>query len=95
LKRMGEFGPTQKELDNARSYLIGSFALRFDTNSKIASQLLWIYQEDLGIDYVEKRNAMIEALTIDDVKRVANRLLNVDNLIVTVVGKPKMPPSRG
>jgi zinc protease len=94
LKRMSEFGPTQKELDNARSYLIGSFALRFDTNSKIASQLLWIYQEDLGIDYIEKRNAMIDALTIDDVKRVANRLLNVDNLIVTVVGKPKMPPSR-
>jgi zinc protease len=89
LKRMAEEGPTEAEFANAKSYLIGSFPLRFDTNAKIASQLLWMLQEDMGIDYVDKRNALIEAVTIEDVKRVAKRLLTVDDLIVTVVGRPK------
>ena len=89
LKRMAEDGPTPTELANAKSYLTGSFALRFDTNAKIANQLLWMLQEEMGIDYVEKRNALVDAVALDDVKRAAKRLLTVDDLIVTVVGKPK------
>lgn len=95
LKRMADDGPTPTELANAKSYLTGSFALRFDTNAKIANQLLWMLQEDMGIDYVEKRNGLVEAVTLDDVKRVAKRLLKVDDLIVTVVGKPKGLAPRG
>ena len=91
---MATEGPTPAELDNAKKYLIGSYPLRFDTNAKIASQLLGILQDDLGIDYVDKRNGLIEAVTIDDAKRVAARLFKTDNLIVTIVGKPKNLPSR-
>jgi zinc protease len=94
LKRLAAEGPTPAELDNAKKYLIGSYPLRFDTNAKIASQLLGILQDDLGIDYVDKRNGLIEAVTIDDAKRVAARLFKTDNLIVTIVGKPKNLPSR-
>ncbi len=57
LKRFASEGPTEKELRDAKDYLTGSFALRFDSNAKIANQLLWIQQEDLGIDYVDSRNA--------------------------------------
>jgi zinc protease len=88
LKRMATEGPSAADLEGAKKYLIGSFPLRFDTNAKIASQLLAFKQEDLGIDYVDKRNAQIEAITLDDLKRVAKNLLQADNLIVTVVGKP-------
>ena len=49
LKRIAAEGPTETELANAKSYLTGSFALRFDSNAKIANQLLWILQEDLGL----------------------------------------------
>jgi zinc protease len=94
LKRMAAEGPTAEELANAKSYLTGSYALRFDTNAKIANQLLGILQEDLGIDYVERRNKEIEAVTLDDIKRVSQRLLDPDNLIITVVGKPKGLQSR-
>jgi zinc protease len=88
LKKMADNGPTPADLEGAKQYLTGSYALRFDTNSKIASQLLGLLQEDFGADYVEKRNKIIEAITMDDVKRVAKRLLKPDGLIVTIVGKP-------
>jgi len=88
LRRMAEHGPTPEELADAQQYLTGSYALRFDTSTKIASQLLWIQVEELGIDYVDKRNGLIDAITIDDIKRVAKKLLKPDSLIVTIVGRP-------
>jgi zinc protease len=88
LKKMADEGPSPADLEGAKQYLTGSYALRFDTNSKIASQLLGLLQEGFGADYVEKRNKIIEAITMDDVKRVAKRLLKPDGLIVTIVGKP-------
>ena len=96
LKRMADLGPTDKELDGAKSNLTGSFALRFDTNAKIAAQLMYFLAEDLGIDYVDRRNAEIDAVSLDAVKRVAKRLLIDDNLFITVVGKPVgLPPGKG
>jgi zinc protease len=89
LRRMAEGGPTPEELQNAKDYLTGSFALRFDTNAKIANQLLGFLFEGYGIDYIDKRNALVNAVTLQDVKRVASRLLKADELIVTVVGKPQ------
>ncbi|MGQ0457854.1 MAG: M16 family metallopeptidase [Hyphomicrobium sp.] len=88
LKKMAENGPSQADLDAAKSYLTGSYALRFDTNSKIATQLLGLMQEGFGPDYIETRNTLIEAVSMDDVKRVAKRMLDADGLIVTIVGKP-------
>jgi zinc protease len=88
LARFAADGPTEKELADAKSYLTGSFALRFDSNAKIANQLLWIQQEELGLDYVDRRNGEIEAVTLADVKRVAKRLFDGKDLIVTIVGRP-------
>ncbi len=88
LKRMASDGPTQTELDNAKSYLTGSYALRFDTNAKIANELLGLKVDNLGIDYINKRNLEIDAVSMADTKRVAAKLLQVNDLIVTVVGKP-------
>ena len=89
LQRMASEGPSAEDLENAKRYLVGSYALRFDTSAKIAAQLLGIKEEGLGIDYVERRNALVEAVTLDDVKSVAARLLQPENLIVTIVGKPE------
>ncbi|MEW6449358.1 MAG: pitrilysin family protein [Pseudomonadota bacterium] len=88
VRKMGAEGPTAEELAKAKSYLKGSYALGFDTSAKIASQLLYLQIEDLGIDYISKRDAMIDAVTLADTKRVAKRLAE-GGLFVTVVGKPK------
>ena len=83
-KRMAADGPTQEELDKAKAYLTGSYAIAFDTSSKIAGQLVQIQLDKLGIDYPEKRNAMIEAVTLADATRVAKRLLDTKMLTVVV-----------
>jgi zinc protease len=93
LKRLAEQGPTEQELADAKSYLTGAYALRFDSSSSIANQLLWIQIEDLGIDYINKRNELIEAVTMADIKRVAKRLIDADHLITTIVGKPVQAPA--
>ena len=91
LERIAEQGPTAEELESAKAYLTGAYPLRFESSSSIASQLLWIQIEDLGIDYVDRRNALVEAVTMDDIRRVAKRLLAPDRLITTIVGKPVEP----
>jgi zinc protease len=82
-------GPTEEELEEARTYLTGSYPLGFDSNTGIANRLLSIQQDDLGIDYVNRRNELIEAVTLEDARRVARRLIDPDRLVVTVVGQPE------
>ncbi len=89
LERVAEEGLTEAELRTAKDYLIGSFALRFDTSGKIAQQLLAIQEDNLGMDYIDRRNGEIEAITVADIKRVAKRLMEPKNLIVTVAGTPE------
>jgi zinc protease len=85
--RMANEGPSVDELKYAKDYLTGSYALRFDTSSKIASQLLWIQVEGLGMDYIEQRNDMIDAVTTEQIKTVAKRLLDGERLRFVVVGQ--------
>ena len=89
LEQVAREGLSDNELRTAKDYLIGSFALRFDTSAKIAQQLLAIQLDNLGIDYIDRRNGQVEAITVDDIKRVAKRLMEPKNLIVTVAGAPE------
>ncbi|MCA3563709.1 MAG: insulinase family protein [Methylocystis sp.] len=89
IARMGSDGPTEEELDKAKRYLIGSYALRFDTSTKIASHLTSMQVDDLGIDYTDKRNSLFEAVTLEDARRAARRLLLPGQMLVTVAGKPQ------
>jgi zinc protease len=93
IARMASEGPTEDELAKAKAYLKGSYALNFDTSSKIANTLLHIRLDDLGIDYINKRNSLIDAVTIADAQRAAKRL-GAGGMLVTVVGRPKGVTSR-
>jgi zinc protease len=94
IRRLAEDGPTEEELAKSKSFLTGSYALSFDTSSKIAAQLVQIQREGLGIDYIDRRNSLVEAVTMADVKRVARRLLDA-GMLVTVVGRPQVVPAKG
>ncbi|MFQ5785133.1 MAG: M16 family metallopeptidase [Alphaproteobacteria bacterium] len=88
IARLRDEGASADELADAKTYLTGSFALRLDTNDKIAGLLVGIQLEDLGIDYIDRRNDYIEAVTRDDVNRLARTLLKPEDLEIVVVGKP-------
>ena len=81
-------GLTEQELADTKTYLTGSYPLRFDGNSNIASILVGMQMEGLPIDYAVTRNAKIEAVTMDDIRRVAQRLYQPDALHFVVVGQP-------
>jgi zinc protease len=89
LGKLQTAGITASELGDAKTYLTGSFALRFDTNAKIARQLLTYAMQGKGLDYVDKRNKEVEAVTLADVNRAAKRLLDPSRLVVVMVGKPQ------
>ena len=87
--RMATEGPTPEELDDAKRFLTGSFPLRFSSSDNIASILVAIQMDDLGIDYLDRRNSLIEAVTLDDVRRVARDFLNPESLHFVVAGQPE------
>lgn len=88
LRTMREQGPTEAELADAKTYLTGSFPLQLDSTAGIAGILVQVQLDRLGIDYLDRRNAFIEAVTLDQVKAVSRRLLDPGALAVVVVGKP-------
>ncbi len=87
--KMAETGVTQEELDAAKTYLTGAYPLRFDGNSRIASIMVGMQMQGLPIDYITTRNDKVEAVTLEDVNRVARELLDPEGLRYVVVGKPE------
>ena len=85
LKRMAEAGPTAEELERAKKYIKGSYAIsNLDTSGKIASVLVAIQKSNLGLDYLDKRAEYIESVTLDDARRMAAKLFGGETTIITV-----------
>jgi len=87
-RRMAEAGPSETEVHDAKTYLTGSFPLRFSSSGRISGMLAGMQLHHLGIDYLERRNGLIEAVTLEDARRVAARLYDADKLTVVVIGRP-------
>ncbi|MCE8007251.1 pitrilysin family protein [Aestuariivita sp.] len=87
--RMAEAGVTAEELDAAKTYLTGAYPLRFDGHGRIASIMTGMQLQGLGVDYITTRNAKVEAVTVEDIARVAARVMQPDNLHFVVVGQPE------
>ena len=86
--RMAREGVGEDELDAAKRYLNGAFPLRLDSTRSIARMLVGLQENRLGIDYIERRSSLIGAVTAEDIRRVARRLLSPDKLAVVIVGSP-------
>jgi zinc protease len=85
IRKMADEGPTQAELDAAKKYLIGAYAINnLDSSSAIASTLVELQLQDLGIDYMNRRAGLINAVTLEDTKAAAKKLLTVDPAILIV-----------
>ena len=87
LNAMRDTPVTREEFDDAKSYLIGSFPLRLDSNTKLLNMMAMMQGEGLGVDYMDRWPARIAAVTFDDVQRVAKRVLVADDMVLSVVGQ--------
>ena len=88
-QRLATEGITAEELAATKTYMTGSYPLRFDGNDEIADILVGMQMDGFPIDYPATRNAKVEAVTLDDVKRVAARLLVPEKLHFVVAGQPE------
>ncbi len=89
IRRIREEPVTERELSDAKDYLIGSFPLRLDTNRRVASFLVQVEFYRLGVDYPERYSGLIQKVTREDVERVAKQYLQPEKLIIVVVGNQK------
>jgi zinc protease len=81
-------GPSDDELQKAKDYLIGSYALGFDTSTKIAHTLAQIAFEGLGIDYIGRRNGLVGAVTQADIRKAAERIFGDGKMLTVIAGRP-------
>ncbi|MCA8901750.1 MAG: insulinase family protein [Hyphomonas sp.] len=82
-------GMTEEELADAKAYLTGSYPLGFDSNAKIASQMMGVRQDEMGIDYFDRRNSLVNAVTLDDINRIAKEYLDPSKSLFIAVGMPE------
>ncbi|MCB1397160.1 MAG: insulinase family protein [Rhodobacter sp.] len=81
-------GITEDDLERIKTYLTGAYPLRFDGNESIAQILASMQFQQYGIDYVNVRNDLVRAVTLEDIQRVARRLAQPEALQFVVVGQP-------
>lgn len=89
LKKMTSVAPSAKELEDAKSYLIGSLPLSLTSTDKISGLLLALKLDGLPVDYLDQRNLAIQRVTLEDVQRLAAKVLKPENLTIILVGKPE------
>jgi zinc protease len=89
MERIQKEPVSDKELEGAKKYLIGSFPLRLDTQGKLASFLIQVEYYGLGLDYPQKYPSLIRSVTSEDVLRVAKTYLHPERYILVVVADLK------
>ena len=89
IAKLAAEGPSADELDKAQKYLIGSYALRFDTSTKIAGNLVSLQLDGHPVEFLDERNGKIAAVTLEDTLRVARRLFQGKKLLVAAAGRPE------
>lgn len=91
--KMATTGVTEAELEQAKTYLTGAYPLRFDGNAEIAGILVGMQSVGLPTDYVANRNDYINAVTLEEINRVASELYDPNGLHFVVVGQPEGLPT--
>jgi zinc protease len=88
LLRMRAEGVSEQELADSKTYLSGSLALSLDSSGAIAGLMQQLQLDGLPRDHLDRRPALIAAVKLEDVRRVAHRVLREEAMTTVVVGKP-------
>lgn len=90
MRKISSEGVTEEEVRKAKLYLDGSYPLSFDSNLKIAIQMLGVRELELGIEHFDNRSHLIDAVTVESVNALAKKYLNPDNFTFIAVGQPNL-----
>lgn len=88
-ERIRTEGVSAQELEDAKTYLTGAYPLRFDGNATIARISVGMQMDGLGTDYIDTRNDKVNAVTLEQINRVAQELLDPERLTFVVTGQPE------
>jgi len=88
MHRFYDDGATEKEINAAKDYLTGSLPLALTSTDKIAAVMVGLQLDHRKADYLDKRNDLIRAVTMDDIQNAIRRWFNPDRLTLSMVGKP-------
>lgn len=88
-EQMAQGTITAERLEDAKTFLTGSFPLRLTSSGEIAGILVGMQLDNLGIDYLDQRNALIEAVTVDEANRIAREMLDPAKLTFVIAGRPE------
>ena len=88
LTNLSQNGTNESELSDTKRFLVGSFVVKLDDNNSIANFLNMMQLHHLGIDYINKRNNLINAVSVKQINEMAKRLLQLDKLQIIMIGKP-------
>ncbi len=102
LNRIRDTAPKPREVEDAKTYLVGSQSLRFSTSAEVAGQMLYVDRYHLGADYLQDYRKAVMAVTPEDVQAVAKKYLDPDHMVIVAAGavdatgKPtnKLPPPK-
>ncbi|TJW38746.1 MAG: insulinase family protein, partial [Mesorhizobium sp.] len=85
IKELADTGPTAAELEASKKYLSGSYAIdHLGSSRSVSATLVELQLEKLGIDYIQRRPALIEQVTLDQVRAAAKKLLSAEPTIMGV-----------
>ncbi len=85
IKTFLDEGATAAELEATKTYLVGAYPINnLDSSSSVASTLVQLQIDNRGIDYIERRVGYIEAVTLEQVKDAAKRLLTAKPAVLII-----------
>ncbi len=89
MQKMADTLVSEDERKKAIDYINGSLPLTLSSTSNISSLLMGMQSDDLPIDYLDKRAAGFNAVTVEDIQRVAKKYLKPDEMGLIIIGKPE------
>ena len=89
LNRIGNAPVSEKEINDAKSYLTGVFPIRLETQEGLTDQLVQIKMLNLPIDYLQHYRERVQAVTVAEIQRVAQKYIKPEEAAVIVVGDGK------
>ena len=90
LKNFIDNGPNAKQVDQAKRYFIGAFALNVDSNGELLNYYSNINFYDLPLNYIDSFSDRVTAVTVDQIKDAIKRRMSLDKAVSVIVGPTKL-----